>query len=146
MRLMRPIIRLFTKTFSHRIFPDVGMFFGHLIFAAQTMIKKAILPSEAERSSCVTFPVFEEIRNRSLRRKTHQGMKVIWHEQKQMDMPLVPVLVKTRGLRQGLSCRWFCELSPSAPMTVHGDEKEGAVIYPMWHVMMKNLSIGKLDF
>ena len=56
MHLMRPIVRLFTQPFTHWVLPDVVMFFGCLVFTPEPMVKKAILPPDAERSSRIAFP------------------------------------------------------------------------------------------
>ena len=83
--------------------PDVVMLGLFFLGTAQAMIKKAVLPRDAQLPRRVTLPALEQIRHHRLPWKTQQGMEMIWHEKPERDMPLIRIVVEPRGIQQSIS-------------------------------------------
>ena len=140
-QLMRPFFRTAAQTFPHWIMPDVVMVGIFFLSTAQTMIKEAILPGNAQLPRRVSLPAFEQILHHRLAWKTQQCMEMIRHEKPERDMPLFLLVIESCGIQQSLSDGFWCELITPTFQAVDGHKKQRAIFDPMGHVMVEFLPV-----
>jgi hypothetical protein len=70
---------------------------------AEAMIKKISLPSNLGFPGCVPLPAFDHFLHSSIPTESGQKMKMIRHQEEQMNVPLVPIFIETDCIEKGFS-------------------------------------------
>ena len=66
------------------------------------MIEISSLPNNAVFARLKMLPIANDLADRLVAREGKKGMEMIWHEQKQRDVPALFDLVKSSGIQQRL--------------------------------------------
>src|SRR6266446_1273313 len=102
------------------------------------MIEISFLPSDAEFARLKMLPIANDLAHRLVAREGKKGMEMIWHEQKQRDVPALFDLVKSSGIQQRLRERGVSQWA-SLFFAVNGDSdvKQRAGLDPVRDFMMQ---------
>jgi hypothetical protein len=102
------------------------------------MIEISFLPSDAAFARLKMLPIANDLAHRLVAREGKKGMEMIWHEQKQRDVPALFDLVKSSGIQQRLRERGVSQWA-SLFFAVNGDSdvKQRAGLDPVRDFMMQ---------
>ena len=102
------------------------------------MIEISSLPNNAVFARLKMLPIANDLADRLVAREGKKGMEMIWHEQKQRDVPALFDLVKSSGIQQRLRERGVSQWA-SLFFAVNGDSdvKQRAGLDPVRDFMMQ---------
>ncbi len=108
------------------------------------MVEEPLLPSDAGANGQPTFPVGDRLRHRPLRRKTHQHVQVIGHQDQEIRPPYAPITPEPRGLAHRTRDPGHGERVPSPPPCTDGDKIYGIIANPIEDTMPQALASRKV--
>ena len=134
---MRPIIEMFGQSGTHRVLPNIipgGLEIG---FAADPVVKIVALPDDTESVCRVALPIPDEVHHAvaGIPSERHQGMKMIGHDQREIHLPAVALMIEFKRGKNPLSYGIIREMIPAAFLAVDGDEECGVCVNPLRRTM-----------
>ena len=125
-----PVFRIAHKSFPNRILSDVMGLFIIALVAAQPVIEKITLPEDVCRLGDNLFPIRNDFGRVSVLGKRNQGVKVIGHQEAEMNIPVATPLAKFDGFPNGCGHLVVAKLVGLAGSANNGDKENRIIIHP----------------